>query len=71
MILLDGSVHIFLNKQQIVDVCGTLSPTATVRSSVHQGSILEHVLFLIYVNDISAVVKNKLILYADDSAIFV
>jgi len=38
---------------------------------VPQGSILGSLLFLINVNDMSAVVKNKLLLYADDSAILV
>ena len=34
---------------------------------VPQGSILESLLFLIYVNDILQVVKSNLLLYADDS----
>ena len=36
-----------------------------------QGPILEPLLFLIYVNDMSEAVSNKLLLYADDSAILV
>ena len=35
---------------------------------VPQWYILGPLLFLIYVNDMSAVVKNKLFIYADDSA---
>ena len=37
----------------------------------HKGQSLAPLLFLIYVNDMSAVVKNKLLLYADDFAILV
>jgi len=37
----------------------------------HEGQSLAPLLFLIYVNDMSAVVKNKLLLYADDFAILV
>ena len=36
-----------------------------------QGSILGPILFLIYVNGMSGVVDNKLLLFADDSAILV
>ena len=36
-----------------------------------QGSILGPILCLIYVNDMKATVKCKLILYADDSALLV
>lgn len=35
------------------------------------GSILGPLFFLIYVNEMSAVVKNRLLLYTDDSGILV
>jgi len=59
------------NRQQLVDISGTYSSTAHVTCGVPQGSILGPLLFLIYVNVMSALVQNKLLLYADDSAIYV
>ena len=58
-------------RQQLVDVSGTFSSQANITCGVPQRSVLGQILFLIYVNDMSAVVKNKLLLYADDSAILV
>ena len=58
-------------RKQLVDVAGTCSQPCNITCGVPQGSILGPPLFLIYVNDMSAVVKNKLLLYADDSAIMV
>ena len=52
-----------------MDVSGTLSSHANISCGVPQGSILGHLLFSIYVNDRSGAVSNKLVLYADDSAI--
>lgn len=59
------------DRQQLVDVSGTYSSNSKITCGVPQGSILGPLLFLIYVNDMSAVVKNKLLLYADDSGILV
>ena len=59
------------DRRQLVDVSGTFSSTANISCGVPQGSILGPLLFLVYVNDMSAVVQNKLLLYADDSAILV
>ena len=58
-------------RKQLVDIAGTFSDPRTITCGVPQGSILGPLLFLIYVNDMAAVVKNKLLLYADDSAILV
>jgi Reverse transcriptase (RNA-dependent DNA polymerase) len=59
------------DRQQLVDISGTFSSHSLITCGVPQGSILGPLLFLIYVNDMPAVVKNKLLLYADDSAILV
>ena len=59
------------DRQQLVDVSGTLSSCAEIKCGVHRGSILGPLLFVIYMNDMSGVVSNMLLLYADDSAILV
>ena len=59
------------DRQQLVDVSGMLSSCTEIKCGVPQGLVLGHLLFLIYVNDMSGVVSNKLLLYADDSAILV
>ena len=59
------------DRKQHVDASGTHSLTSYITCGVPQGSILNPLLFLIYVNDLSAVVGNKLLLYADDFAILV
>ena len=61
-----------MSGHQLVDVAGTFSSCANITCGVSQGSILGPLLFLIYVNDIlSGVLGNKLLLYADRSAILV
>ena len=59
------------DRQQLVDVSGTFSSQANISCGVSQESVLEPLLFLIYVNDMSAEVKHKLLLYADDATILV
>lgn len=59
------------DRKQLVDVSGTLSSYAHISCGVPQGSILGPLLFLIYVNDMSGAIDEKLLLYADDSAILV
>ena len=54
-----------------MDVSGTLSSHANIPCGVPKGSILGPLLILIHVNDMSSAVSNKILLYADDSAILV
>ena len=65
------SLSYLSDRQQLVDVSGTLSSHAIISCRVPKGSILGPLLFLIYVNDMSDIVSNKLLLFADDSAILV
>lgn len=59
------------NRSQICDYDGVLSEPLQISCGVPQGSILGPLLFLIYVNDMPAAVKCKVILYADDSSLLV
>ena len=64
--------HSYLtDRQQPVDVSGTSSSFALIICGIPQGSILGPLLFLIYVYDMPANVKNKLLLNADDSCILI
>jgi hypothetical protein len=46
-------------------------PDGTINSGVPQGSILGHLLFLLYINELSEVANHcKFYLYADDCALF-
>ena len=58
-------------REQLVSIADKSSDFRTVSCGVLQGSILGPLLFLIYVNDMKAAVKCKLLLYADDSAFLV
>ena len=54
---------------QVTDVDGTMSVAKGITCGVPQGSILGPLLFLLYINDMSAAVKCKLLLYVDDSVL--
>ena len=56
---------------QVCDIDGVCSKPLEIGCGVPQGSILGPLLFLIFVNDMPAAVRCKLLLYADDSALLV
>ena len=59
------------NRTQTVVLDGESSDIAPVTSGVPQGIVLGHVLFLVYINDLSEYMKSsKLRLFADDSIIY-
>ena len=64
----------YLNgRQSSVRVNGCLSDQFDISSGVPQGSVLGPVLFIIYVNDMFRIVKDKkveLVLYADDAKLY-
>ena len=70
-IAINWFVSYLRDREQIVDIARTYSQACNITCGVPQGSILGPLLFLIYVNDMKAAVKCKLILYADDSALLV
>ena len=57
------------NRQQIVEINGVRSDLMQFSCGVPQGSLLSPLLYLCYSNHIVTSIKNKLLLYADDSVI--
>ena len=58
-------------RQQFVNISDTNSEFRNVLCGVPQGSILDPILFLVFVTDIKTAVKCKLLLNIDDSALLV
>ena len=58
-------------RQQVVDIGGTLSSPLTLSCGVPQGSILGPLFFLLYINDMKSACDCNLFLFADDSALLV
>jgi hypothetical protein len=60
------------DRQQRVVVNGEHSEWGDVKAGVPQGSVLGPLLFLIFINDITHVIKNcKIRLFADDTCLFI
>ena len=58
------------DRTQHVSINGSHSALANVISGVPQGSVLGHVLFLLYINDITNQIQSNIILFADDSIVY-
>ena len=60
------------DRQQRVIINGTASPWGKILAGVPQGSVLGPLLFLIFINDITHVIRRcKIRLFADDTCLFV
>ena len=61
----------FLNfRKQRVVLSGQCSPWTSIQAVVSQGSILEPLLFLIYINDLSVDLTTNVKLFADETSFF-
>ena len=58
------------NRSFIVNVENDYSDPGDLNCGVPQGSILGHLLFLLYVNDMPQAIECDLLLYANDSVLF-
>ena len=58
------------NRTQTVALENTISDNVDVASGVPQISVLSHVLFLIYINDITNNITSNIRLFADDCTIY-
>ena len=58
------------DRQQCVNIAGTLSDTKVLRSGVPQGSILGPTLLLLFINDLPLTWKNKNGPFADDATFY-
>ena len=60
------------DRQQRVTINGAKSPWGKILAGVPQGSVLGPLLFLIFINDITHVIRRcKIRLFADDTCLFV
>ena len=58
------------DRRRRVVVDGEVSNGKPVLSGVPQGSVLGHILFLIYINDLEEGVTSKTLKFADDTKLF-
>ena len=64
-------IHSFLNdRHQRVVLNGQFSNWSKIKAGVLQGSILEPLLFLVYINDLPEGVTTNSKLFADDMSLF-
>ena len=70
-----GKVHAWVKeflsgREQRVIVNGSQSTWINITSSIHQGSVLGPVLFLVFINDLPEVIKVLIKLFADDAKLY-
>ena len=58
-----------VGKQRVV-VDGIQSDLVTVDSGVPQGTVLDPILFLLYINDLPSVISSQVRLFADDCLVY-
>ena len=58
------------NMKQRFVINGSSSDFLPIESDGPQGSVLGHLLFLIYINDLEVGIKSKIIFFADDTMIY-
>ena len=60
------------DRSQAVNVDGCISSFSNINTGIPQGSVLDPLLFLIFINDLPTSLRNTLInIYADDTGIHV
>ena len=70
MILSSGSLSGYLDEHKKVALDGVCSDPVLVLSGVPQGSVLESILFLIFINDLPGNKKSTARLFANDCFFF-
>ena len=68
--ILDWINSFLFNRMQRVVLEGSISENVSVKSGVPQGSVLGHVLFLLYINDLPNSFTSKVWLFADDAIVY-
>ena len=70
--LLEWLKNYLTNRKQCTVANNIVSPYRDITYGVPQGSVLGPLLFLIYINDLSNIIKNsKISMYADDTVIYI
>ena len=59
------------NRKQVVVVDGVKSEILDIRAGVPQGSRLGPLLFLLYMDDITSDIQSDILIFADDTSLFV